>query len=77
MKLGDDNPKAMLDTQVIASRSARLAEAAEKAYCELCKHKPDSLRPIYVIGSEVPMPGGSQERKQAFSQPEYLILKIP
>ncbi len=60
MRLGDDDPSAPLAEEKIASRGARLALAAEKAYAELVKTKPDAMHPIYCIGSEVPIPGGEQ-----------------
>lgn len=64
MKLGDDSPDTMLETRIIAERSATLAAAAEKAYAQLLGTKPESIRPVYVIGSEVPIPGGSQDENE-------------
>ena len=63
MHLGDDNLNEKLDTMVIAERGALLAEVAEAAYVELKAIDPDALHPVYVIGSEVPIPGGSQEEE--------------
>lgn len=60
MHLGDDDPSKKLETSVIAGRGAVLAEVAEKAYKELLSLNPKALHPVYVIGSEVPVPGGSQ-----------------
>jgi D-tagatose-1,6-bisphosphate aldolase subunit GatZ/KbaZ len=54
MACGND-PKGPLDPRVIAQRAASLAEAAESAYAELY---PASTPPVYVIGTEVPVPGG-------------------
>lgn len=56
MKLGDDG-NGPLNPEVIAERGARLCAAAEKALSQMGK---DSERPVYVIGSEVPIPGGTQ-----------------
>jgi len=67
MHLGDDNPDEKLDTRVIAERGARLAAVAEQAYKELKKINPDALHPVYVVGSEVPIPGGSQEEDEGLS----------
>lgn len=67
MKLADDDPDIMLPTLVIAERSAMLAKAAEKAFAELLAEKPASMRPVYVIGSEVPIPGGSQEEDEGIN----------
>lgn len=63
MHLGDDNLSEKLDTIVIAERGALLAEIAEASYMELKAINPNSLHPVYVIGSEVPIPGGSQEEE--------------
>ena len=61
MKLGDDPADEMLENSVIAERGAILYESCEKAYQELLKTNPDAVHPVYIIGSEVPIPGGSQE----------------
>jgi D-tagatose-1,6-bisphosphate aldolase subunit GatZ/KbaZ len=49
-----DEPEALSDT-TIAARAARLAAAAEAAL------PADAPRPVYVIGTEVPAPGGMGE----------------
>ncbi|HVM70649.1 MAG TPA: class II D-tagatose-bisphosphate aldolase, non-catalytic subunit [Anaerolineales bacterium] len=54
MKLGDDDANRPLDVELAARRTARLAKAAEAAI------DPDSP-PRYVIGTEVPIPGGATE----------------
>jgi D-tagatose-1,6-bisphosphate aldolase subunit GatZ/KbaZ len=61
MKLGDDPEDEMLENAVIAERGAILYQACEEAYQELLKTNPDAVHPVYIIGSEVPIPGGSQE----------------
>ncbi len=61
MHLKDDDSGKKLDTGVIAKRGALLCQEAEKAFEELRKGNPTALRPVYVVGSEVPIPGGSQE----------------
>lgn len=55
MKLASDSAGLPLNNAVIARRGARLCAAAEKACA------PDRP-PVYVIGSEVPTPGGPQEK---------------
>lgn len=50
-----DDEEARLDELTIASRAAVLCEAAEKASRELSS---GSTQPVYVIGTEVPAPGG-------------------
>ncbi|MBI3477706.1 MAG: class II D-tagatose-bisphosphate aldolase, non-catalytic subunit [Acidobacteria bacterium] len=50
-----DDGEAGLQEQVVAERAAILCEVAEKATREL---PPGSPRVVYVIGTEVPAPGG-------------------
>jgi len=57
MRLGSDRVDLPLSDEVIARRGARLCAAAEQAY-ERAFGKPSEL--VYVIGSEVPIPGGTQ-----------------
>jgi D-tagatose-1,6-bisphosphate aldolase subunit GatZ/KbaZ len=51
---GDPTP---LPGTLVAERAARLANVAEKSASDL-GHRPDL---VYVIGTEVPVPGGAQE----------------
>jgi D-tagatose-1,6-bisphosphate aldolase subunit GatZ/KbaZ len=46
---------------VIASRGARLCAAAEKAWAAVSAKTPEASPPVYVIGSEVPTPGGAAD----------------
>ncbi len=57
MKCADDDPARPLAPQVSARRAAVMARAAEEAAAE---RDADTL-PVYVIGTEVPVPGGLQE----------------
>lgn len=57
MRLADD-PEGVLDVEVSAKRAARLARIAERAGHE-------NLR--YVIGTEVPIPGGATEHGEGVS----------
>ena len=50
-----DDP-AVLDDEVVAGRAARLMRVAEDA-----AHRGGTERPMYVIGTEVPVPGGAHE----------------
>ena len=61
MKLGGDSLNERLSDEVIAERGVTLLEECEKAYQELLKINPNAMRPVYIIGSEVPIPGGTQE----------------
>ena len=71
MKVADD-PEGLLQTEVIARRGAKLYKAAMKGYEELKAEKPDAMRPVFVIGSEVPIPGGATEAEDtlAVTKPE-------
>jgi D-tagatose-1,6-bisphosphate aldolase subunit GatZ/KbaZ len=55
MKLGDDDPVRRLEPELAARRTARLAKAAEEALPT--RSGREGLR--YVIGTEVPLPGGA------------------
>ena len=60
MRLGSDDPQAPLDPAVVARRAARLCRAAEEA-------RPEGELPLYVVGSEVPIPGGATEAEEGIS----------
>lgn len=61
MKVASDDPDTRLSDETIARRGAILARVAEDAYQELLKENPNALHPVYIVGSEVPIPGGSQD----------------
>lgn len=67
MRLADDSREERLSDEVIAARGAVLYEACEKAYQELLKENPEETRPVFIIGSEVPIPGGAQEEEDSIS----------
>lgn len=71
MVLGDDKEAGRtihdgqaLDPRVAAERSARLCRVAEDAFDELARGSAGgpsgAIPPVYVIGTEVPVPGGVQ-----------------
>ena len=60
MRLGDD-PKGALDPEISARRAAQLAKAAETSHVE------GFPLPRYVIGTEVPVPGGAHEHEETVS----------
>lgn len=64
MRLGSDDVESWPDTDKIAQRGVRLYQACEKAYQELFQTNPQAVAPVYVIGSEVPIPGGGQEQEE-------------
>ncbi len=59
MKVNSDPADVRLSDEIIAGRGARLAQVAEETYRELLKSEPDAIPPVYIIGSEVPIPGGA------------------
>src|SRR5579864_5532028 len=58
MACGDDAPNQPLSDEVIAQRAAAMCQAAEAAHRELPDGSPELL---YIVGTEVPIPGGEQE----------------
>lgn len=60
MRVADDDHNARLSDQTIARRGARLMKASEEAYQQLLKENPEAVHPVFIIGSEVPIPGGAQ-----------------
>lgn len=51
------DPTAALAEEMVSERAADLCKAAEEAYSELPQNSP---APLYVIGTDVPIPGGEQ-----------------
>jgi D-tagatose-1,6-bisphosphate aldolase subunit GatZ/KbaZ len=58
MRLGGDDPSLPLPVATVAQRTARLAKIAEA-------NAPQP--PVYVVGSEVPIPGGATEAEEGLS----------
>jgi len=60
MRCGDDpdDENSPLDEHIVAERTARLCEIAESAFVQC---HAGSQPPVYIIGTEVPIPGGSYE----------------
>lgn len=71
MRLKDDSADKLLSDETIARRAARLCAVAEHA-------AEAGAEPIYVIGSEVPVPGGATENEDALAvtPPENLDATI-
>ena len=67
-----DDPRGLSD-EVIAERAAQLCAQAEKAWQDS-----GSEAPVYVIGSEVPVPGGAQEalHELAVTEPQVALASI-
>jgi D-tagatose-1,6-bisphosphate aldolase subunit GatZ/KbaZ len=71
MKCGDD-PAGPLDLQSSAERVAELATVAEETYRQLAGFFP---APCYIIGSEVPTPGGAQASEEQETG-ELVVSKV-
>ena len=67
MRLADDPKDQPLSDETFARRGAVLYKACEEAYQELLAKNPAEVRPAYIIGSEVPIPGGAQEAEDSIS----------
>lgn len=61
MKLKDDDPNKRLSDEIIAKRGAQLALVCEQAFEKRQAQIPNATPLVYVIGSEVPIPGGAQD----------------
>ena len=53
-----------LSDEIVASRAAELCEVAEQSWKKFRNAGP---KPIYIIGTEVPIPGGAQEQEDSVS----------
>ena len=67
MRLADDPKDQPLTDETIAHRGAVLYKACEEAYQERLKDHPGEERPAFIIGSEVPIPGGAQEAEDSIT----------
>lgn len=78
MRLADDSREEALSDETIARRGARLYRVCEEAYQQLKKDNPAEERPVYIVGSEVPIPGGAQEEEDsvAVTKPEAAARTI-
>ena len=67
--------KKPLSDEIVASRAAMLCRAAEDAWKDFC---PGAPQPVYVIGTEVPPPGGVQEEEDTITptKPEDAVRTI-
>jgi D-tagatose-1,6-bisphosphate aldolase subunit GatZ/KbaZ len=76
MPLGDDPTGRPLDVQTISERGAALCIAAEKAFKEIgAESGLFNGPPVYVVGTEVVTPGGSQEIRESISVTEVSDLE--
>ncbi len=61
MKVNSDDANTRLSDEIIAQRGVILALECEKAFEEYKLNHPAAIAPVYIVGSEVPIPGGSQD----------------
>jgi D-tagatose-1,6-bisphosphate aldolase subunit GatZ/KbaZ len=75
-----DDPDAHLplDTGISAKRAAELCLAAEEAFKLELKYNPSLKAPVYVIGTEVPVPGGAADENEPpeVTNPEHLKMTV-
>jgi len=67
MRLADDDKKKILSDEIIAQRAARLCRVAEDAFIEYSNKNKNAYAPVYIVGSEVPIPGGAIENDESVS----------
>ena len=74
MKLAGDAP-GPLDPRLCARRGAVLAKTVYKTYAAM---PASSKKPLLVIGSEVPVPGGSKEHEDTVTptKPEDFLMQV-
>ena len=65
MRLADDSTTERLSDETIARRGAELCKVAEEAWLQRKQEVPGAQAPVYIIGSEVPIPGGAQEAEDS------------
>jgi D-tagatose-1,6-bisphosphate aldolase subunit GatZ/KbaZ len=64
MRVADDDRNLPLSNQTIAHRGAILMKTCEETFTELKNRQPDAVHPVFIIGSEVPIPGGAQQEEK-------------
>ena len=65
MRLSGDSLTERLSDEVIAERSAQLYKQAKESFEALKKQNPDVQEPVFIVGSEVPIPGGAEENEDS------------
>ena len=73
MRLSGD--PASLPVETVARRGAALYAVCEAAYQKLRRDNPQEARPAFIIGSEVPIPGGAQEAEDSVSVTEPAAVR--
>ncbi len=62
MRVGSDPTDSMLSTETIAKRGAILYDVCIKTFDAM--DDANKIRPVFIIGSEVPIPGGATEAEE-------------
>lgn len=71
MRVADDDRNQPLSVYTVARRGAELMKVCEETYQQLLKSDPHAMHPVFIIGSEVPIPGGAQvEEEMMVTRPE-------
>ena len=65
MRLSGDSLTERLSDEIIAERSAELYKQAKESFKNYKKQNPDAQEPVFIIGSEVPIPGGAEENEDS------------
>lgn len=65
MRLSGDSLTERLSDEIIAERSAELYKQAKESFLNYKKQNPDAQEPVFIIGSEVPIPGGAEENEDS------------
>ena len=77
MRVADDDRNSPLSDYTVARRGASLMKVAEEAWEELHKRVPEAVHPVYIIGSEVPIPGGAQvQEEMQVTDPEAFAATV-
>lgn len=70
------NDKGKVDVYTIAERTAFLCKIAEDVYKNEEKEGRNAIPPVYIVGSDVPTPGGKMEKDCMITEPEKLQRDI-
>ncbi|SHJ16596.1 D-tagatose-1,6-bisphosphate aldolase subunit GatZ/KbaZ [Clostridium cavendishii DSM 21758] len=78
MYLADDDRSKKLATEVIARRGAELCKTAEESFKALKERNSMAVAPVYIVGSEVPIPGGIQDEEEGIqvTKPEDFLETV-
>lgn len=65
MRLSGDSLTEPLSDKIIAQRSAQLYKQAKDSFEKYRELNPEAQEPVFIIGSEVPIPGGAEENEDS------------